>query len=54
MEQIQQGMSGFAQFYEVMQKEPVIVNPENGVVKEEFEGKIEFKNVWFARKRRAK
>lgn len=47
MEQIQQGMSGFAQFYEVMQKEPVIVNPENGVVKEEFEGKIEFKNVVF-------
>jgi len=47
MEQIQQGMSGFAQFYEVMQKEPVIVNPENGVVKNEFEGKIEFKNVVF-------
>lgn len=47
MEQIQQGMSGFAQFYEVMKKEPVIVNPENGVVKDEFEGKIEFKNVVF-------
>ncbi|HHU21186.1 MAG TPA: ABC transporter ATP-binding protein [Acholeplasma sp.] len=47
MEQIQQGMSGFAQFYEVMQKEPEIVNPENGVVKQDFEGKIEFNNVVF-------
>ena len=47
MEQLQQGFSGIEKFYTIMTTEPKIVN-DNGVVKESFEGNVEFKDVSFS------
>lgn len=47
MEQLQQGFSGIEKFYNIMEIEPSITNSENPLVKEEFEGEIEFKSVEF-------
>jgi len=47
MEQIQQGFSGIEKFYNVMNIEPTIYSKEEAVVKDSFEGKIEFKDVDF-------
>jgi len=47
MEQLQQGFSGIEKFYSIMSVEPQIVN-NNGLVKDEFEGNVEFRNVSFS------
>ncbi|NLM33407.1 MAG: ABC transporter ATP-binding protein, partial [Acholeplasmataceae bacterium] len=47
MEQLQQGFSGFERFHKVMMINPQIVSKEDAIVKEEFEGRIEFQNVTF-------
>ncbi len=47
MEQLQQGFSGIEKFYNIMTIEPEIVN-DNGIVKEKFEGNVEFKDVSFS------
>ena len=47
MEQLQQGFSGIEKFYSIMTVEPKIVK-ENGIVKKEFTGDVEFKNVSFS------
>jgi len=47
MEQIQQGFSGVEKFYNIMDVEEKIVN-NDGLVKEKYEGEIEFKNVSFS------
>lgn len=47
IEQIEQGFSGFEKVYQVFLIEPKIVNKENAIVKDDFLGDIEFKNVYF-------
>ena len=47
MEQLQQGFSGIEKFYSIMSIKPQIVN-NDGLVKEEFEGNVEFRNVSFS------
>ncbi|MGD9909596.1 MAG: ABC transporter ATP-binding protein [Candidatus Izemoplasmatales bacterium] len=47
MQQIQQGMSGFERFYQIMQIDPSIHSKENATVLENPKGKIEFKDVSF-------
>ena len=47
MEQIQQGASGLEKFFNIMDVEPKIVSKPNAIKKDNFEGKIEFKNVSF-------
>lgn len=47
MQQIQQGMSGFERFYQIMQIDPSIHSKENATVLENPKGKIEFKDVTF-------
>lgn len=47
-EQFQRGMTGIERFFEVMDTEPDIVNPENPVKPENLKGDITFKNVSFA------
>lgn len=47
-EQFQRGMTGIERFFEVMDTEPDIVNPENPIKPEGFKGDITFKNVSFA------
>ena len=47
LEQVQQGFSGIEKFYTIMTTEPKIVN-NDGIVKEEFNGEVEFKNVSFS------
>lgn len=47
LEQVQQGFSGIEKFYTIMTTESKIVNNE-GLVKESFEGEVEFKNVSFS------
>lgn len=47
MEQIQQGLSGVEKFYNIMDVKEKIVN-EEGLVKDNYEGNIEFKNVSFS------
>ena len=47
MEQIQQGLSGIEKFYKVMEIKPTIVSKENAIKKDDFKGRIEFKNVSF-------
>lgn len=47
-EQFQRGMTGIERFFEVMDTEPDIVNPENPIKPEDFKGDITFKNVSFA------
>lgn len=47
MEQIQQGFSGIEKFHSIMTIEPKIVNNE-GIIKEEFVGDVEFKDVSFS------
>lgn len=47
MEQLQQGFSGIEKFYSIMIIKPEIVK-ENGVIKEEFIGDVEFKDVSFS------
>jgi len=48
MEQLQQGFSGIEKFYNIMNVEPKIVSPENGVKKTEFVGNVEFRDVKFS------
>lgn len=47
LEQVQQGFSGIEKFYTIMTTESKIVN-NDGIVKESFEGEVEFKNVSFS------
>ncbi len=47
LEQLQQGFSGIEKFYNIMMIEPKIVN-NDGLVKDEFIGDVEFKNVSFS------
>jgi len=47
MQQIQQGMSGFERFYQIMQIEPSIKSKEDAIVLKNPLGKIEFKDVNF-------
>lgn len=47
MEQIQQGLSGIEKFYKIVEIKPQIVNSENAIHKDDFKGKIEFRNVSF-------
>ena len=48
MEQIQQGFTGIEKFYNIMDVEPKIVSPADPIVKTDFVGDIEFKNVEFS------
>lgn len=47
MDQIQDGMTGFERFVEIMKVKPSIVDKEDAVTLKEIKGKIEFKNVAF-------
>jgi len=47
MDQIQDGMTGFERFVEIMKVKPSILDKENAVALKEIKGKIEFKNVAF-------
>lgn len=47
-EQFQRGMTGIERFFEVIDAEPDITNPENPVKKDVLKGNISFKNVSFA------
>jgi ATP-binding cassette subfamily B protein len=47
MEQIQQGLSGLEKFFNVMDEKSKITSKADAIVKDDFEGKIEFKNVDF-------
>jgi ATP-binding cassette subfamily B protein len=47
MEQLQQGFSGIEKFYKIIRIKPKIVSKENAIHKDDFKGKIEFKNVSF-------
>lgn len=47
MEQLEQGFSGFEKFYNIMLVDPEVVNNNQPIKKDNFEGKIEFKNVSF-------
>jgi len=47
MEQIQQGFSGIEKFYTVMEIEPTIKSEDGAIIKDDYAGKIEFKNVEF-------
>ena len=47
MEQLQQGFSGIEKFNKIMEIEPSIKSEEGAIVKNDFSGKIEFKNVEF-------
>ncbi len=47
-EQFQRGMTGIERFFEIIDTEPDIVNPEKPVKKQDFKGNISFKNVSFA------
>lgn len=47
-EQFQRGMTGIERFFEIIDTEPDIVNPEKPVKKQDFKGNINFKNVSFA------
>lgn len=47
MEQIQQGFSGIEKFYNVMNTKQEIVSKEDAIVKDNYNGKIEFQNVDF-------
>ena len=47
MEQIQQGFSGIEKFYDIMDEEIKIKN-DYGIIKNNFEGDIEFKDVCFS------
>lgn len=47
MEQLSQGFSGIEKFYKIMEITPTIKSKEGAIVKDDFEGAIEFKNVEF-------
>ena len=47
MDQIQDGMTGFERFVEIMKVKPSILDKENAVALKEIKGKIEFNNVAF-------
>ncbi len=47
MQQIQQGMSGYERFYQIMQIEPSIKSKNDAVQLKDAQGKIEFENVSF-------
>lgn len=47
-EQFQRGMTGIERFFEVIDTEPDIVNPEKPVTMDNLKGNITFKNVSFA------
>ncbi|MCL2521901.1 MAG: ABC transporter ATP-binding protein/permease [Erysipelotrichales bacterium] len=47
MQQIQQGMSGFERFYQVLQIDPLIKNNPNAILLNEPRGEIVFENVTF-------
>ncbi len=48
MEQLQQGFSGIEKFYIIMKIEPKIVSPENGIIKNDFIGNVDFIDVKFS------
>ncbi len=48
MEQLQQGFSGIEKFYNIMKIEPKIVSPENGIIKNDFIGNVDFIDVKFS------
>ncbi len=48
MEQLQQGFSGIEKFYNIMNINPKIVSPENGVEKKDFIGNVDFVDVKFS------
>ncbi len=47
IEQIEQGLSGIERFMKIMEVNPKIVNKENAIIKKDFQGDIEFKDVSF-------
>lgn len=47
MEQIQQGLSGLEKFFNIMDEKNKIKSKENAIVKQDFEGRIDFNNVTF-------
>lgn len=47
IEQIEQGLSGIEKFYKIMQVDPSIVNKEDAIKKDDYQGEIEFKDVSF-------
>ena len=47
-QQLQDGMTGFERFIEIMDIEPDIVDKEDAIELDEVRGKIEFKNVSFS------
>ena len=47
IEQIEQGFSGFEKVYKVLQEEPKVVNCENPIIKDDYLGDIDFKDVYF-------
>ncbi|MDD2492879.1 MAG: ABC transporter ATP-binding protein [Bacilli bacterium] len=48
MEQLQQGFSGIEKFYNIMNINPRIVSPENGIIKDDFVGNVDFIDVKFS------
>lgn len=48
MEQLQQGFSGIEKFYNIMNINPKIISPENGVEKKDFIGNVDFIDVKFS------
>jgi len=48
MQQLQEGMTGFERFVEIMDIKPDIVDKENAVELKDVRGRIEFKNVSFS------
>ena len=48
MQQLQNGMTGFTRFQEVMSIEPSILDRENAVELQAVEGRIDFRNVTFS------
>jgi len=47
-EQFQRGMTGIERFFEIIDTEPDIVNPEKPIKKQDFKGNINFQDVSFA------
>ncbi len=47
-EQFQRGMTGIERFFEIIDTEPDIINPEKPIKKQDFKGNINFRDVSFA------
>ena len=50
-EQLQEGISGFERFVEIMKIKPSIIDKENALKLDKIQGKVEFKNVSFSYKK---